>query len=139
MTYIASRSINGQAFVCGTGEDDSVQGLIQRRRRHRALWSQVRVNMLRTNECKIWRVIVGAPLYSYNCTATSLSFGVRKHAARARWSVRWKQRAEANVRSIEQASSGRVVQHSRPTVPALCRARCPMRGRKKTPRGGVFL
>lgn len=37
MTYIASRSVNGQASVCGTGEDDSVQGLNQRRRPHRVL------------------------------------------------------------------------------------------------------
>ena len=37
MTCIARRSINRQVSVCGTGEDDGVDGLIQRRRRYRAL------------------------------------------------------------------------------------------------------
>lgn len=73
MTYIASRSISRQASVCGTGEDDGVQGVsaqeeppsaVIKSAGHRAF-----VPIFRTNGSMIRRTVVGVPLYSDPCSA----------------------------------------------------------------------
>ncbi len=69
MTYIASRSISRQASVCGTGEDDSVQGVISPGGTTERGDQKCGQPCFRTNGSMIRRTVVGVPLYSHPCTA----------------------------------------------------------------------